>query len=288
MSPNASPRGSPPTRAKLKVPGGELSYETAGHGPGILFLHSAIADSRLWDREMPIYSETHQAIRFDLRGYGGSSPATTPFSYVEDIAALLAHLGVHKPLLVGSSMGGAYAIDFALEHPGEVGGLLLVAPGLSGGFEPPFSPEEQTAFDYDDKKSREVADEWSKGDSASAFELLRQLWCQALEGTSLALFRQMVEQNALEVFADRSASHATRGPAAAGRLHTIKVPTTLLAGDRDNPSMDCFARRIAGSIAGTHLVKVRGADHLVNLSRPTDFDRALKAALDGVVARRPE
>jgi pimeloyl-ACP methyl ester carboxylesterase len=268
-----------PARAILKVAGGHLAYETAGQGPPILFLHSVIADSRMWDREFQSYSADHQTIRFDLRGFGGSSPASTAFSYGEDIKALLTHLRVPRPYLVGSSMGGAFAIDFALENPEMVRGLLLAAPGLSGGLEPPFRPEETAAFEYDDTKSQEVARAWSKGDAPAAFELLRQLWCSALEGPSLELFRRMVDENSTEVLDNRSMQLATSPPPAAGRLGTIHAPTTILVGDRDNPSSECFAKRIAGSIPGAHLATVAGADHLINLSRPAAFDAALRAAL---------
>jgi 3-oxoadipate enol-lactonase len=266
---------------RLKVKDGTIAYETAGKGPPLVFIHSAIADSRMWDRELRVFSKAHQAIRFDLRGFGGSSPASSPFSYGEDIKTLLVHLGADRPFLVGSSMGGAFAIDFALENPGMVRGLLLAAPGMSGGFHPPFSPEEQTALDYDDQKSQGIADAWSKGDAPRAFELLRELWCSALEGASLGLFRQMVDLNAAEVFEDRSGKHAVKRPPAEGRLGSIKVPTTILQGDRDNPSSGCFSRRIADSVTGARLITVPGADHLVNLSRPAAFDEALIQALSG-------
>ena len=179
-------------------------------------------------------------------------------------------------------MGGAFAIDFALEKPQMVRGLFLIAPGLSGGIEPPFDPEEGAALEYDEEKSQEVARAWSKGDAATAFELLRQLWCVALEGPSLELFRKMVQENAAEVFDNRSMQFATAVPPAAARLGTLRVPTTVLVGDRDNPSSDVFAKRIARSIPGARLVTVPGGDHLINLSRPREFDEALKAALGKV------
>jgi 3-oxoadipate enol-lactonase len=269
-------------REDLRVPGGHLAYEAAGEGPALLFIHSAIADQRMWDRELPLYSSDHRAIRFDLRGYGGSSAASAPFSYVDDIHALLTHLGAPRTFLVGSSMGGAFAIDYALEHPEHVSGLLLVAPGMSGGFQPPFSPEEQTALEYDDTKSQAVAQAWAKGDAGAAFERLRELWCSALEGPSLALFRRMVEENLAEVFDDRSAKLATRRPPAEGRLPGLRAPTTVLIGDRDNPSSDCFVKRIVQAVPGARRVPVGGADHLVNLSRPHAFDEALRSALRSV------
>jgi 3-oxoadipate enol-lactonase len=285
MTPERQTKTGAAVRAKVEVAGGHIAYETVGRGAPVLFLHSVIADSRMWDRELPIYSVDHQAVRFDLRGFGGSSPASAPFSYTDDMRTLLQHLEVERPFLVGSSMGGAFAIDFALENPQMVRGLFLVAPGLSGGFEPPFEPQELAAFEYDDKKSQEISSAWSKGKTSEAFELLRQLWCSALQGSSLELFRKMVLENTPEVFDNRSMQHAATPAPAAGRLSTIQVPTTVLVGDRDNPSSDCFVRRIVRSMPGARLVTVHGADHLVNLSRPSEFDQALVAAL-GEAAER--
>ena len=261
------------------MPGGRIAYEVSGSGRPVVFVHSAISDSRLWDREMPRVAREHRAIRFDLRGYGGSSAADAPFRYVDDLAAVCRQLRVERPLLVGSSMGGAHAIDYALEHPGDLSGLFLVAPGLSGGVLPPYETAESAAFEYDDTKSQEIAARWSAGDAPGAFEGLRQLWCAALHGPPLELFRRMVEANAAEVFADRSAQHATRMPPAEPRLGSLRVPATLLFGDRDNPSSAVFAHRIAKAISGCRLVPVAGADHLVNLSQPTAFDAALDEAL---------
>jgi pimeloyl-ACP methyl ester carboxylesterase len=270
------------TGRKLDVPGGHIAYETAGRGSPILFIHSVIADRRMWDREFSIYSKDHQVVRFDLRGFGGSSPASAPFSNVRDVEALVAHLRLPRPFVVGSSMGGALAIDYALANPDQVSGLLLAAPGLSGGFEPPFERQEMEAFEYDDKKSQEIAQAWSKGDRSKAVDLLRQLWCAALKGPSLDLFRNMVEQNATEVFESPSQGKAERAPPAAGRLGTLRVPTAVLVGDRDNPSSSVFTKRIARAIPGARHVEVPGADHLINLSRPDAFDAELQATLQAV------
>ncbi len=281
MAPKVSSEGKAPVRATLEVPGGRLAYATAGHGTPVVFVHSVIADSRMWDRELTRLAPRYRTIRYDLRGFGGSSAATSEFSYTADLRALLAHLNAGPAWLVGSSMGGAIAINFALAHPELVRGLVLAAPGLSGGVEPPFDAEEKAALEYDDKKSQEVNQAWTQGDRAAAFERLRELWCSALKGPNLALFRTMVDENAAEVFGDRSAQHAARDPPAEGRLGGVRVPATVLVGDRDNPSMPLFARRVARGIPGARLVKVPGADHLVNLSQPEGFDRALTDALSG-------
>lgn len=280
MSPDSNRGERPVERGRLQLPGGEIGYEVAGEGPPVLFIHSVIADQRMWDREFLHCSAGHRAIRFNLRGFGDSSPASAPFSYTEDIHLLLQHIGARRPLLVGSSMGGAFAIDYALAHPDGVRGLLLAAPGLSGGFAPPFDAKEQKAFEYDDAKSQQITQAWSRGDAGNAIDLLRLLWCSALTGPNLALFRRMVEENANEVFDNRSMQFATSAPPAAGKLGDIHLPTTILLGSQDNPSSEVFARRIAQAIPGANFVTVPRADHLINLSRPEEFDRALHALLE--------
>ncbi len=233
----------------------------------------------MWAREQRTFSNEHRVVRFDLRGYGGSSPATQPFSYVRDVRSLVDHLRLDRPMLVGASMGGAFAINYALEHPNDLRGLLLVAPGISGGFEPPFEPAEQAAFEADEKQSGAIAGAWARHDLTAAIEGVRSLWCPALEGEALRLFRTMVTENAEEVLGDRSALHAERSPPAAARLSSIRVPTTVLVGDRDNPASAYFARRIAKGIPGAKLVEVSGADHLLNLGRPDAFDAGLRSVL---------
>lgn len=272
--------------AELEVPGGRIAYEVGGRGAPIVFLHEGIADRRMWDREFVRYSARHAVVRFDQRGYGTSAPATGPFSYSRDVVALIDHLGLERPLLVGPSMGGATAIDVALDHPEKVRGLLLIAPGLGGGLEPPFSPDELVALENDETLSRAVADAWSKGDADLAFERLRQLWCSALEGPALTLFHRMVNDNRVEIFESRSERLAERsGPSAASRLGSIRVPVTLLVGDRDNPASGVFARRVARGLPGARLETVSGADHLLNLGRPDAFDAALDAALASTSGR---
>jgi len=268
----------PAMHGDLRLPGGTLAYEVRGEGPPVVFLHALIADHRMWEREVSLLSHDHRTVRFDLRGFGGSTPATSPFSYVEDLRALLSHLRLHRPYLVGASMGGGIAIDMALDHPELVGGLILAAPGLSGGVNPPFTKEEEAAFLEDDRRSKEVQQAWRNGQTDRARELLRLLWCPALEGPALKLFHQMVQQNSAEVFEDRTGRLAQSRPAE-GRLSGIRVPTHVLVGDRDNPSSIPFARRIARSIPGARLTEVPGGDHLLNLSQPLAFEKVLRASL---------
>ncbi len=268
--------GAHPTE-QLVVPGGALAYQVAGEGFPIVLLHEGIADRRMWDREFPLLARHHRVARYDLRGYGGSSPATSDYFPVRDLGALIDQVQMERPLIVGPSMGGKIALDFTLAHPERVGGLLLIAPGYSG-MDYAHVPGGRATFERDETLSKAASEAWSAGHLEQATEHLRQLWASAVTGSSLELFRTMVRENAPEVFEDRSGRHErSEGGPAAERLSEIRTPTHILVGDRDNPAMPHLANFLARGIVGARVEMVPGADHLLNLSRPGAFDSALSS-----------
>lgn len=273
------------TTETLDVPGGKLAYEVEGRGSPVVLLHEGIADRRMWNREFPLLAGHHRVTRYDLRGFGGSPPATAEFFPDRDLAALIDHLHMERPLIVGPSMGGKIALDLTLAQPEKVGGLLLIAPGYSG-MDYDHVPGGKATFERDETLSKAAADAWAAGRLQEATEHLRQLWASALTGRALDLFRTMVRDNAKEVFEERSGQHERReGAPAAARLKEIRVPTHILVGDRDNPAMPHCANFLARGIAGASVKLIPGADHLLNLSRPDAFDAALPEILSRIRGR---
>lgn len=270
-----------PDSAKyLEVKGGKIAYDVAGpvNGHSIILIHEAIADRRMWNRELRNLAKHYRVLRFDLRGYGSSSPAEKEFSYVDDLNALIEHLDIKRPLLVGASIGGRIAIDFVVAHPGIVRGLLLISPGFSG-MDYPMFPE--GVFEVDEKASKAAYDAYAIGNFDAAFEHLRGLWGAALEGKNLQLFRTMVYDNASEVFQERSEQHELPvGTKAATQLAKLNVPLLVLVGDKDNPAMPHVARYLADHVPHAKMKLVPGADHLLNLTAPRAFDEAVEEMMN--------
>jgi 3-oxoadipate enol-lactonase len=270
----------------LDVPGGKIAYEEQGRGRPIVLLHEGIADRRMWNREFSLLARDHHVVRYDLRGYGGSTPAASEYSPVRDLVALLDRLGLTRPLIVGPSVGGKIALDLTLAHPERVGALLLIAPGYSG-MDYDHVPGGKATFERDERLSKAASDAWAGGKLEEATEHLRQLWAASLKGGALDLFRTMVHDNATEIFEERSGRYETReGEPAATRLKEIRVPTRILVGDCDNPAMPHCANFLARGIPGATAQLVPGADHLLNLSRPDAFDSALQAFVAGLPVAR--
>ena len=115
-----------------EVNGTRLYYESRGQGPAVVLLHGGLNDSRLWDEQMRPLSKRFRVVRYDLRGFGRSNAEKVEFWPPEDLRALLDFLKIEKATLVGLSLGGIIAADFALEHPERVERLVLVGPGLRG------------------------------------------------------------------------------------------------------------------------------------------------------------
>lgn len=263
----------------LPVPGGSLYYEATGKGPAIVFIHAAIADRRMWNREFALYAKDHTVVRYDVRGFGRSPAASTEYSDVDDLRALLEQIGIRTATLVGCSNGGRIALDFAVEHPEKVARLLLVSPGVSG-FTAEHAPDGQAVFEQDGARSAKIPGAWKAGRKEEALEALREYWTAAQVGANRELVRTMMRENAEEIFTDASASHnRSPDPPAVSRLGSIASPTVVLLGDRDEPSMTFIVRTVVQGIPRAKLVPVPGADHLVNLSRPAEFDKALRQLL---------
>src|SRR5688500_13701505 len=110
--------------------GTNLHYQSDGdpQGTPLILIHSLGTDLRLWDDLIPRLDPTLRLVRFDLRGHGLSADPAGELTLVDfsaDIAALLDHLEIDKAVLLGISIGGLIALDFALRNRARVSSLIL-------------------------------------------------------------------------------------------------------------------------------------------------------------------
>jgi pimeloyl-ACP methyl ester carboxylesterase len=99
------------TGSWLGLPGRRLWVERAGHGPAVVFTHAAIADCRMWDGQLAALADRYQVVRYDQPGFGRSEPATEPYSYVEELDAVLDHVGAGRAVLVWSPLRTDPGVD---------------------------------------------------------------------------------------------------------------------------------------------------------------------------------
>jgi 3-oxoadipate enol-lactonase len=111
----------------LRVEGARLYYQHAGEGRPLVLLHGLGASSADWEYQVPELSRYFQVIVPDFRGHGASDRAGeySVERFARDTWRLLDRLKVRAPILVGHSMGGAVAMQMALDRPGAVARLVL-------------------------------------------------------------------------------------------------------------------------------------------------------------------
>ncbi len=116
---------------QVQVGGQSLCYLKRGEGEeAALLIHGFGGDLQTWLFNQEALADQLSIYALDLRGHGGSSKQVgggTLDEFVEDVRGFLDSLGLHKVHLVGHSMGGAIAIQFALVHPARSSSLVLVA-----------------------------------------------------------------------------------------------------------------------------------------------------------------
>jgi pimeloyl-ACP methyl ester carboxylesterase len=112
-----------------------LHGETLGEGPPVVLLHGLSATRRnVVQGSRALAKRGYRLISYDARGHGVSSPAPS-YGYpdfVADLAAVLDELELERTALVGSSMGAATAMAYALEHPERVPALVQITPAYTG------------------------------------------------------------------------------------------------------------------------------------------------------------
>ena len=107
-----------------------------GEAPPVVFIHGFGADLNAWMFNQPALAERHRTIAFDLPGHGGSTKAlkgpVDGSSLAADLDRLLAALAIERVHLVGHSMGGAIALQFASWQKERVASLTLIASAALG------------------------------------------------------------------------------------------------------------------------------------------------------------
>jgi len=254
----------------MDVPdGGWLHYEIAGEGPTVTFIHPGLWDMRTWDREFATFRDAgYRVLRYDVRGYGRSTrpEPSVSYSHVRDLHALLEAEDVTQTAIVGCSMGGGIDLDYALEHPERVWGLVLVASGL-GGFE---STEEED--DWWAERDAPIEDAIEAGDLERAQDLRLEIWAPlGTSDESGARIREIAFDNLHELTMDESGAERL-DPPAAHRLGEIDVPTLILEAEHDPPDMHRVSDLLAREIMGSRKIVVGGSDHVVNLRQPERFE----------------
>ena len=240
-------------------PAPRIALTVHGSGPLVVFLHGIGGNRHHWNEQLPIFATRFKAVAWDARGYGDSDDYAGALrfdDFTADLLRVLDHFKQQKAHLVGLSMGGRIARNFALRHPERVAKLVLAntTPGFDA-----FSPEQVKKF-IEERRNRSpesIRTLISRHARSGAYEDLLASFKALRQPSYLKTLEASVTQ-------DRAAS-----------IERIRAPTLVITSDEDKVYPPSIARNMAKRIPGARLAVISGAGHLSNLEQPGQFNQVV-------------
>jgi len=264
----------------LKTRGSNLYYETEGDGPAVVLIPGFTLDTRMWADQAAAFRPHYRVIRYDLPGAGRSPPPAGSYAHEEDLADLLDHLDVDKAHVMGLSLGGAIAIDFALAYPERVLSLVPVDTSALNGY-----PWHDTLSQWFSAIGKAAND----GDMARA----KALWLET-GWFGPAMLQPAVAARLREIAADYSGWHFHNknplrrpSPPANDRLAEITTPTLVVTGELDLAFYNHpIAERLASTIPNARRLTIPHVGHMASMEAPEVFNDIVLGFLASVENHR--
>jgi pimeloyl-ACP methyl ester carboxylesterase len=258
----------------LSVNGTECFVATGGREfdsslPTIVLLHGAGFDHTAWALHSRWFAHHGFGVLApDLPGHGRSGGA--PLADIADMAdwtaALLDAAGAAKARLVGHSMGSLIALETAARHPAKVSGLSLIGTAATM----TVGPDLLKAAEANDHAAVDMVSIWGLGFQAElGGSLAPGLWMHSGAQRLLEQCRRGV------LFNDLSACNAYQGALAAAAQ--IKIPATLILGERDMMTPAKAGKTLAAALPNSRTIVLAGAGHMMMAERPDELLAALQA-----------
>lgn len=228
-------------------------------GELLLFIHAAGSNGHTWHRQLEAFADRHSPLAFDFPAHGrsgGTESLKSIAAYRDALAALIDALRLRPSVLVGRSMGGAIAMEYALARPTRVRALVLVATAARFDLPPALldtwrnvmlgrAPQPFTTDTFSPKTDLAV---------------MREAWMEQVKTDPRVRYDDLVACNALDLTA---------------RLGQINMPTLIVAGRDDTITPLDRAEVLHRGIPGSRLVVIDDAGHSVPSEKPAEFNAAV-------------
>lgn len=243
-----------------------------GAGDVVLFLHGVGGGAASWAPQLARFSRNRCAAAWDMPGYGASAlEGEMSFPALADaLCALLDSKGWDRVHLVGHSMGGMVAQEFAVERQDRLFSLTLSATSSAFG-----SPDGEF-------QRRFVRDRLAPLDGGAtmadlADELVAGMMSGDADPKGLERARRCMSEVPEATY--RAAVRCITGFDRRENLSRIRVPALAVAGENDANAPAAMMERMASRVAGCRYVRLPGLGHLANLENPAAFNVVLEEFL---------
>jgi pimeloyl-ACP methyl ester carboxylesterase len=260
----------------------EYGRETA---PVLVLLHGLRAYAHWFDEFSEVAAQKFRVIALDQRGRGGSGKAPDGVyntdAYVADVARVVKHFGLEKFTLIGHSMGGTNAINYAAAHPEQMAALVIVdsAPELDmAGLTRMRSEMARTPPAFVSR--------------ADATAFLTKLHHKATARSLATRLNWMLRENAaggMEWRIDPAIFDPRMTPDAPARgwdaLAKITCPALMVRGAMSDVITAATAQRVVATLAACAYVEIAAAGHMVVEENPHDFTTEVMDFLEKVLGK---
>ncbi len=266
----------------IRIHGHDIGYVTAGSGPVVTLLHGIASSSTTWGGVMPALAEGTTVVAPDLLGHGRSTKTAGDYSLgalANGIRDLMDALGHERATMIGHSLGGGVALQFAYQFPDRCERLVLVGsgglgreigflfralsfPGVEHLLGPAFAPAVQSRAATVMSWMRHIGIPFTP-----AFEEVWRGYGSLSDGdTHRAFFR------ALHSVVDPGGQSVS----ATNRLHLAsRLPTLIIWGERDSIVPVQHGRAAHEAMPGSILYVFEGVGHWPQHDRPPEFVRVV-------------
>ncbi|MGD9712602.1 MAG: alpha/beta fold hydrolase [Thermomicrobiales bacterium] len=243
---------------QVKVNGLSVTYDSAGSGPPVLMINGIGADRSGWGMQIPAVSQNFRAITYDNRDVGETAWIGEPHDYAiaqfaADAAALLDALDIDRAHIVGASMGGAIAQEFAIHFPERTKSVTIVC---SWPRSDPWMVELMTQWDHIFRHQGQVA--WNRNSWLWVFT-----YRYYAEPGNLKALVQLAEQapnpQTFEQYLRQSAAFKRHD--ALDRLPGISSPAHVICGEEDIYTPLRYSMEMANAIPGATLSVIPEVGH---------------------------
>lgn len=251
-----------------------LYYEVSGQGfPLVLVSGGSGMDLRQWNEIVPDLTPHFQVITYDPRGIGRSDNPTEKYSDSGDLVELLNHLGLERVGLIGLSSAGGFVLEFAVENPSRVAGVVASAPFIPG-------------FEFSEAMLARLA-QFNQATQNGRESYLDSIFADPhfipspLNELVRSIAREIMGENFDKGAGFDPALQMLIDPPLIEQLGRIAVPVLLLAGELDHPEVLRRNKYLVGRIAAAHSKVLVQAGHNIPLENP----RAFLTAIDPFLKR---
>jgi 3-oxoadipate enol-lactonase len=259
----------------VKIDGTNFHYRLDGpdNAPLVVLSHSLATDHSMWRDQLPVLTRHFRVLSYDMRGHGKTDDTGEDLSrgytleqLADDVAHLVAKLGHGRFHFVGLSIGGMIGQVLALRHRQPVMRLVLCCSGTG---KP--TPEQEKM--WEDR----LADVAKDGTGPQVEGTLGRWFSPEF----LAAQPQVKDWIGGLIAATPRAGYVGAGHAIrrmnikAEELGSLRLPTLVIAGEKDPGAPVSAAETIRSRIQGAQLLVIKGGYHLCNIEKAQDFNEAL-------------